>query len=578
MRLKNLKYMGLIVASLSLASCDDFLTQNDPTRTSTDNYWENLDDTEGGLIATYAVLRNNYLTCVIEDCWRSDLGWPGYGRPAPTQNNSGWLWYTQNYTHSDNSLTKRWDASYQCIFRANQVIEALEKIKSQAGVDEGERINQMAQARFMRGLMYFYLHSDFNKGSVVLHKSVPRTTADYNKPLSPAEDVLEFYRADLEYAYDNLAPKHTSEKNIGRPTAGSAATILGLSYMYAKELDKAEPYFQDVIENPSYGYMLEQDLNKMFKKDGDFNSESILEISYTTEWTNGVTSVWDENIMSSRLNSMLSNTVGALLPSWLAYQYKSEPIDPQDPRNLIDGKLRKVSLRASTMVTLVEDEDTPYYQKWNVSEKENFGGPGGEWGCGKYKKYSNSDWMDAERELISGKNVILNRLSDVYLLYAECLLARNDIDGALKYINEVRKRWGLVLLGYKVEAGRTYDEKGYTADELMQHLMYIERPLELAAEGHSIRWNDLRRWGMLKERFDELSNDSYFFSSILITKLSDGKTQWRANCSVKKDASLATGNDHVVDYEYDAAASNYTEANEYLPIPLKEIMNNSSIN
>ena len=33
-----------------------------------------------------------------------------------------------------------------------------------------------------------------------------------------------------------------------------------------------------------------------------------------------------------------------------------------------------------------------------------------------------------------------------------------------------------------------------TASELMEHLMYVERPLELCVEGHALRVNDLCRW------------------------------------------------------------------------------------
>ena len=47
---------------------------------------------------------------------------------------------------------------------------------------------------------------------------------------------------------------------------------------------------------------------------------------------------------------------------------------------------------------------------------------------------------------LSGKNITVNRLSDVYLMYAECLLeTTNDITTALEYINKVRERWALPL-------------------------------------------------------------------------------------------------------------------------------------
>ena len=51
-----------------------------------------------------------------------------------------------------------------------------------------------------------------------------------------------------------------------------------------------------------------------------------------------------------------------------------------------------------------------------------------------------------------------------------------------------------------------------TSEELMHHIMYYERPLELCLDGHGIRSSDLRRWGVTKERFDYLS--TYMFTSL----------------------------------------------------------------
>ena len=60
----------------------------------------------------------------------------------------------------------------------------------------------------------------------------------------------------------------------------------------------------------------------------------------------------------------------------------------------------------------------------------------------------------------------------------------------------------------------TYDEKEYAASDVMNHLMYVERPLELCMEGHAIRVIDLRRWNITKERFDQLASDEYKYCMI----------------------------------------------------------------
>ena len=117
------------------------------------------------------------------------------------------------------------------------------------------------------------------------------TAQSFNLPLSPAEDVLKFFREDLEVAYDLLpVPQDVTSDYEGLATKGTAATIQGISYLYEKEYSEAEMKFKDVIDN--YGYELEQDWTKMFTNAGEFNSESILEISYSLDYRQDITT-WD---------------------------------------------------------------------------------------------------------------------------------------------------------------------------------------------------------------------------------------------------------------------------------------------
>lgn len=237
------------------------------------------------------------------------------------------------------------------------------------------------------GLMYFYLHSSFNNGSVVLRTS---TAQSFNLPLSPAEDVLKFFREDLEVAYDLLpVPQDVTSDYEGLATKGTAATIQGISYLYEKEYSEAEMKFKDVIDN--YGYELEQDWTKMFTNAGEFNSESILEISYSLDYRQDITT-WDMNCMYNRL-ATLSTSLGGFLPAaWLVNEFLNDKPDNKDSRNT--G--RQVSLRASAMVALVKDEVTPYYINGNASEKCPMGGPLADWGFGKFKKYTNHDIVTKE--------------------------------------------------------------------------------------------------------------------------------------------------------------------------------------
>ena len=118
--------------------------------------------------------------------------------------------------------------------------------------------------------------------------------------------------------------------------------------------------------------------------------------------------------------------------------------------------------------------------------------------------------------MASGINYRLIRLADIYLMYAECLIkggtSESNLQNAINFINRVRKRSGIILIG-KQNLGEypeaTYDDRDLNSNDVMQHLMYIERPMELCMEGHAIRVIDLRRWNVTKERFTWLSKQKY---------------------------------------------------------------------
>lgn len=593
-----------LTITFCFSSCDDILDQKNPNQTSSDNFWKNLNETKKGIISTYAVLRNHYLINTGPEAFRSDMGWPGYGRPLPTQAMYSYnTWYAHGYTDSEVSISKKWDACYLGIYRAGLVIEALERLKGK--VDENEWKTQMGEARFLRGLFYSYAYWAFNHGEIILHRTVPKEYADFHKPLSPTSEVFAFYMDDLKAAYELLPAKYTaSNENLGRVSAGAAATILGVNYLYKasenypnykqSELDSAMFYFKDVVGDigsiSRFGYKIETDLTKMFTNKGDFNSESILEISYTTDYIQ--MSIWSNECFANRMHAMSTNLQGFLTPAWLAWKYKTEPKDSLDSRNWYKSPktgvdtLRNVSLRASAMITLMDDEQTPAYSATSTTEAMSSGafqagGPACEWGFSKYKKYTNHD-LPTERLLEegSGKNIVLNRLSDVYLLYAECLAQKGNTEDALYYINKIRARWGLVLLGQPNSYfnNRTFDKKNYNKLAIMDHLMYTERPLELSTEGNQIRWQDLRRWKIIKSNFERLANDTYYTTYYSYWN-SAGKyiTSEKTRLVHDKPTEVPFVNNYLtIDYEYDAAALNYIESEHaFFPIPLTEKKNNN---
>ncbi len=587
--------------ALVLTSCDDFLTQEDPNNPSAETFSESLTDADQLLTSVYSALRNEAIYQINYEAFRSDQAWPGSGRPTPYTQGTNYNCYIHNYNYTTSWIDDKWNALYTGIYRANQTIDSLESLLDEmtSDTDIEDWTTLMAQARFFRGLFHFYLHSAFNNGSVILVDSVPVTLDDFHRPVSPADEVMAFFRSDLQYAYENLPIEYEdSATDLGRVTSGAAATILGTSYLYeysetkdGAPLAAAMSLFSYVINDCNYA--LVQDGDDLFTAANEMNSESIFEIAYDDS-TRTDMGDWDaENFTQYIAFYTCAYSTGHFLPAWLANAYQTEAIDENNPRNWyqhdIEGslagetetKVRQMPLRASAMVALWEDVYTPWYLEECVpAVSQNFSYA--VCGFGFYKKHTDCKTLDDDI-LRSGMNIVVNRLAEVYLMYAECLIEKGDIIEALRYINIIRERWGLVLLGADQGDGFTYDGNTYNQSTLLTHLQKVEKPLECSIEGHMTRWIDLRRWGMLESNLKELSESVYYaVNSDGVTSPSNTSYTMSNNYGVVYNAAQMVANpgkaSYTIDFEYDTSYQAFKyDTHAYYPIPLGEIEQNPNI-
>ena len=625
---------SLFALAILTASCDtdDFLTQVNPNELSTGSFWKTNADLQMGQVAVYNAFKNTNILNIIAESYRSDLAWPGFGRPNPNANNRFLPFYQHNFNDSTNEINTKWEALYTLIFRANQVIvngqRLMESYTSETAIEEATIV--IAQARFMRGLAYSYLYYSYNNGSVPLIDFVPNGEEEFYQPLAPASDIKDFYIADLEFAYENL-PATWDSNNNGRVAAPAAAAELGRSYLYDKDYEKASEYFTDIMNNPAYGLALTDHIGDNFSEAGEFNSESILEINYATNFKTEENAGTTENVASNLARAFAPGSHGGfrtIVPSaWIIMAYKNEKKDTSDARNYIDcdaatdsdcdpvtnQKLRKYSLRASHSLALPDEDATPYYGPHLPGQVSPFnnGEPA------YYRKYTNWETMESEQDFLpigrSPINTRLVRLADIYLMQAECLIKGGSDEGgvvvAMALINEVRKRSALELIGPSAGSrypGSDHDDVSYNAQSLMDHLMYEERPLELSVEGHAVRFLDLRRWGVIKDRFIDLSTKDYWCDNFWNTPtyssndaepvvgtrfqsvLTEGKP-WEpiapknANGNdldredLKDDNSFKNGTYNQY-FDFEGAAANYIESvHGYYPIPNSEVTANPNL-
>jgi len=614
----NLKLFTTLFAFIALTvSCetDEFLTQINPNELSTGSFWKNNEDLRMGQIAVYNAFKNTNILNIIAETNRSDLSWPGWGRPNTPNRFS--IYYLHTFNNSSNEVATKWEALYTLVFRANQVIEngmrLLESYTDEAAIEEATMI--VAQSRFLRGLAYTYLYNSYNKGSVPIIDAVPQGESDYYKQLSPASDVKDFYMADLEYAYANLPAMWENDADQGRVTAAAAAAELGRSYLYHGDYEKASEYFTDIMTNPDYGRSLAEHIGDNFNEAGEHNSESILEVNYAVDYKTEESAGTTENVSANLSRTFApANTIGGyrtLVPAaWLIMAYKNEKKDSSDPRNYIDcdpatdsdcdaatsKKLRKYSLRASYSLAIVDEDATPYYRGYLPGQITVFNSNEPAY----WRKYTNWETAQDELEFVpvnrSPINTRLVRLADIMLMQAECLIKggtdESGVQDAIALINEVRRRSALELIGTAAGSnypGSDHDGVTYNAQTLMEHLMHTERPLELSAEGHATRFLDLRRWGVTKQRFQDLSTREYWADHYWnVEDMRSGKpkkqTRWQSvlhegtpNNPVSPVAGFNVNNYTKYKDNVGAAANYIEDVHGYFPIPNSELTANPNL-
>ncbi|MDR1557043.1 MAG: RagB/SusD family nutrient uptake outer membrane protein [Tannerellaceae bacterium] len=524
---------NLLLLVISSLSCSDFLEELNPNTITVDEFWKTESDFNKGLMATYNTLEMSY----VMGGANATSGHVQDDITIPSPWGSGNIDLNNFQVSNINPLvTGKWQQLYRGIFRANQVLEQLDI----ANLSESFKIGISAETRFLRGLFYFWLASNFNGGNIPIFISVPKTEDEYYKPLSPKETVYNQIIEDLKFAQTHL-PKTWDTKNMGRATWGAATGILGQMYLYEKKYEEAKNEFKTIINSDIYKLVPEISWN--FDLEHEHNSESIFEVNFSDVVKKGE----GTNHSTNRASQIAPQEAGGGRAIEPAYNFielcKQDPIDPANPIN----KEQTYSQRALATICFKGDGQI-FYQRpssdfpFIVNQEAHI------------KKFQNWTWTGEPVEARSGINERVLRLADVYLMYAETIIkTTGDISEAIDYINRVRERSGVLKL----------DKKDYDVNKLMIHLMRVERPLELAYEGHMIRWQDIKRWGIGKELFEELSIIKY-------RSFSDWLRVATPEDLVDPTADIRT--------QFVESARNYNpEEDDYFPIPNQEIITNNKL-
>ena len=526
MKTKLFHIICVICAICGFSSCSDFLEEQVPQATLTQDEVKNPEYIDNVLVSAYAGLVSIEDMNASFSLWnydtRSDDAYVGGsdfsdGEPFHRLEKSSGVMTT------DWPFSSIWNRFYNYLSRVSLSLDIL------ASADQENAIIQQrtAEMKFLRAYGHFQLKRLFKKIPFVNKPNMEES--DYNTLSNTEYSNDEGWQQiinDLEDAYAVLPVTQTDK---GRPTKAACAAFLAKAYLYkAYRQDDAnsnqvtginEADLQKVVEytNASIynGYGLESDLQNKFRPEEQYENgkESLWAIQYSRN--DGT--VYGNLNFSNRLivpciPKVHDSGCDFYKPSHNlvdAYRTNSDGLPILDNFADVDYTVGSNQTVDPRLFVTVGVPGTPYMfnTSFMISESNAWSRSGGTFGyfvslkqnvdpalTDSYLYLCDSQWA-------SSMNRIVFRYADVLLMRAEALAQLGQTSEAISLVNQVRDRaagmaTNSIVSNYPNKYGVHYAvgkyNGSYSKDEAMK-IIKMERRLELAME--SERFFDLVRWG-----------------------------------------------------------------------------------
>lgn len=498
---KALTYSALALATLSLSSCNDWLTEETPGTTKVSEFFTSLSTAEAVVNAAYVPMTWEFGTTYYPEWYFGDIVSDDALKGGQDINDGADLRELENFkANSDNEiLLEYYRAQWQGIQRANLAIDEIPTTRIETEGDEAEkqakyRDRYLGEAYFLRGFYYFRLARMF--GGMPLIDYVIKSSNQWAQTRSTMDETLNFAIEDFKCAENLLWKKDEySNEELGRATKGAAQAMLLKANLYRADYlrnagneTEAQKYFaeaakwgKEVIQSRQYS--LWPNYLDNFRLANENGRESVFEIQYTEEATSDYGGEgYTRGTMTTILQRSRSSAFGEA--GW-GYDRPTQ--------NLYNEYEAGDARRDETILVPTDEQiETPAQEIYCGDRMLNR----------KYAMYNdgaNGGIYKLAHATRSPKNNIQIRYADVLLMYAEACCESGDLPSAKSALKEVRDRAGLSQFPYTaVIQGQTVTFNDNQED--LRKAIRHERRVELAMEGH--RWFDLTRWGIAKETMD----------------------------------------------------------------------------
>ncbi|WP_329904719.1 RagB/SusD family nutrient uptake outer membrane protein [Porphyromonas pogonae] len=472
MKTKNIIItLGLVLTSLSMNSCSDWLDPQPEGTPNAKNFWKTDKDFSDAIDAVYANLS-------MEETWGRDLFWEQgasddifYSRKrGATQMNLANL--TMNGS-TESNLKDIYQALYQMNSRANRVVLNALKLSSPS-----DRIKMhLGEAYFMRAFSHFMIAYRYGRpdNGVPFDKYEDYKEYVDGKIPQQRKSVVENYELiiqDLDKAISMLpAFDQTAPADYGRATKDAAIALKVKVYAYWAQYDSKKwseiPALVDKLENECHRALLPK-FADVFSTEHEWSKEYIFSVNSDAKNYAGsiLPGIMLDNKGWGRYNGW--GNFKPTLELWAEYSDKDQ--------------------RRATTILQYGDEFTFFGEKRKFFSSTDLE-------CGfhfnkymepfKYGTINNKGAGISDKVSNNGNrpttdlNVPIMRFAEMLLFKAEALIETGKGAEAAKVLNRITTRAGL---------GDVY------TNATMHDLMH-ERRCELAGE-FTDRVHDLKRWSV----------------------------------------------------------------------------------
>ncbi len=557
------KYIIAIVAiATAMSSCSDFLNDEVPQGTLSENQVKDPQYVDNLVISAYAVFTTAEDINSSFSMWnfdvRSDDAYKG-GSGTSDGDVFHQLEVEQGVLTTNWNINDIWVRLYNCLSRVNTAIAVLNTCDDSYEL----KYQRLGEMRFLRAYGHFLLKRLFKNipfvdESLEYDDYITLSNVEYSN-----DEGWQKIIDDVEYAYNTLP---TSQADKGRPTRAAAAAFLAKAYLYkayrqddkqtnkVTSVDKADLMkvveYSDKAIYEENGYALESDFHNNFRPE--------------TQYENGCESIWAMQYSTNDGSTYgnLNWSYGLIVPNIAGVTdggcdfYKPSQNLVNAYRTGADGL--PIANFNSTDYDLIQDNADPrlfltigipslpymFNDNYIVEQTSSWSRSNGLYGYNVTLK-QNVDPALINQYLIKGSywaspmNRIVFRYADVMLERAEALAQLGETTQAIELVNQIRsraKQSTAVISSYQSKYGVKMLISNYTGTYDQAETLDIvktERRLEMGMECE--RFFDLVRWGEAATTLNQ-----YYADEV-------------DNCPIYADA-------------------HFTEnKNEYLPIPFSQI-------